>query len=111
MATATGSSSPVRLATRRRTKSSAHWRPPSIRSSARRPITRERTRNASPPQPRAANPAASLHVAASIEEAVRVSQELAKAKRRRIYVAGGLFLAIEYATVAKGDRAEDLKFF
>ena len=57
------------------------------------------------------NPAANLHVAASIEEAVRVSQELAKAKRRRIYVAGGLFLAIEYATVAKGDRAEDLKFF
>jgi dihydrofolate synthase / folylpolyglutamate synthase len=58
-----------------------------------------------------ANPAASLHVAAPIEEAVRVSQELAKATRRRIYVAGGLFLAIEYATVAKGDRAEDLKFF
>jgi hypothetical protein len=26
-------------------------------------------------------------------------------------VAGGLFLAIEYATVAKGDRAQDLKFF
>jgi len=24
---------------------------------------------------------------------------------------GGLFLAIEYATVARGDRAEDLKFF
>jgi dihydrofolate synthase/folylpolyglutamate synthase len=58
-----------------------------------------------------ANPTASLHVAASIEEAVRVSQELAKAKRRRIYVAGGLFLAVEYATVAKGDCAEDLKFF
>ncbi len=58
-----------------------------------------------------ANPAASLHVAASIEEAVRLSQELAEAKRRRIYVAGGLFLAIEYATVAKGGRAEDLEFF
>ena len=29
----------------------------------------------------------------------------------KIYVAGGLFLAIEYATVAKGGRAEDLKFF
>ena len=58
-----------------------------------------------------ANPAASLHVAASIEEAVRLSQELAKAERRRIYVAGGLFLAIEYATIAKGDSAEDLKFF
>ncbi len=45
------------------------------------------------------------------KSAVRISQELAKAKRRRIYVAGGLFLAIEYATVAKGGRAEDLKFF
>jgi dihydrofolate synthase/folylpolyglutamate synthase len=42
---------------------------------------------------------------------VRLSRELAKAERRRIYVAGGLFLAIEYATIAKGDSAEDLKFF
>jgi dihydrofolate synthase/folylpolyglutamate synthase len=58
-----------------------------------------------------ANPAADIRVAATIEDAVRVSQELAEAKRRRIYVAGGLFLAIEYATVAKGGRAEDLKFF
>jgi len=58
-----------------------------------------------------ANSVASLHVAASIEEAVRVSQELAKAKRRRIYVAGGLFLAIEYATAARGGRAQELKFF
>jgi dihydrofolate synthase / folylpolyglutamate synthase len=32
-------------------------------------------------------------------------------KQRRIYVAGGLFLAVEYATIAKGGRAEDLKFF
>jgi dihydrofolate synthase/folylpolyglutamate synthase len=58
-----------------------------------------------------ANSVASLHVAASIEEAVRVSQELAKAKRRRIYVAGGLFLAIEYATAARGGRPQDLHFF
>lgn len=58
-----------------------------------------------------ANPAADVRVAATIGDAVRVSQELAKAKRRRIYVAGGLFLAIEYATIAKGGRAEDLKFF
>jgi dihydrofolate synthase/folylpolyglutamate synthase len=58
-----------------------------------------------------ANPAADIRVAATIEDAVRVSQDLAKAKRRRIYVAGGLFLAIEYATVANGGRAEDLKFF
>ena len=56
-----------------------------------------------------ANPAADLHVAASIEDAVRLSQEMAGDAQRRIYVAGGLFLAIEYATVANGDRAEDLE--
>jgi dihydrofolate synthase/folylpolyglutamate synthase len=58
-----------------------------------------------------ANPGADIRLAATIEDAVRVSQELGKAKRQKIYVAGGLFLAIEYATVARGDRAEDLKFF
>jgi dihydrofolate synthase/folylpolyglutamate synthase len=58
-----------------------------------------------------ANPAASLHVAAPIEEAVRLAGKLAAMHSRRIYVAGGLFLAIEYATVAKGGRTEDLKFF
>jgi dihydrofolate synthase / folylpolyglutamate synthase len=58
-----------------------------------------------------ANPKADIRLAATISDAVRVSQQLAKAKRQRIYVAGGLFLAIEYATVARGDRAEDLKFF
>ena len=58
-----------------------------------------------------ANPTAAVHAAASIEEAVRLSQEIASAQRRRVYVAGGLFLAIEYATIAKGGRAEDLEFF
>jgi dihydrofolate synthase/folylpolyglutamate synthase len=58
-----------------------------------------------------ANPKADIRLAATIEDSVRLSQELAKVKRRKIYVAGGLFLAIEYATVAKGGRAEDLKFF
>jgi dihydrofolate synthase/folylpolyglutamate synthase len=58
-----------------------------------------------------ANPRAAVHAAASIEEAVRLSQEIASAQRRRVYVAGGLFLAIEYATIAKGGRAEDLEFF
>jgi dihydrofolate synthase/folylpolyglutamate synthase len=60
---------------------------------------------------RLANPAASLHVAASIEEAVRLVGEMAAARSRRIYVAGGLFLAIEYATVARGGRLQDLHFF
>jgi len=60
---------------------------------------------------RLANPAASIHVAASIEEAVRLVGEMAAARSRRIYVAGGLFLAIEYATVARGGRPQDLHFF
>ena len=58
-----------------------------------------------------ANPRANIYVAETIEDAVRLSQEMAKAQRRRVYVAGGLFLAIEYATVAKGGRAQDLNFF
>ena len=58
-----------------------------------------------------ANLAADVRIAATIADAVRVAQELATSKQRRIYVAGGLFLAIEYATVAKGGRAEDLTFF
>ncbi|HMM87761.1 bifunctional folylpolyglutamate synthase/dihydrofolate synthase [Bradyrhizobium sp.] len=60
---------------------------------------------------RRANPEADIRLAASIEDAVRLSQDLAKASGRKIYVAGGLFLAIEYATVATGGRAEDLSFF
>src|SRR6185295_8122922 len=47
-----------------------------------------------------ANPAADVRVAKTVGDAVGIAQELAKAKRQRIYVAGGLFLAIEYATVA-----------
>jgi dihydrofolate synthase / folylpolyglutamate synthase len=58
-----------------------------------------------------ANPAASLHVAASIGEAVRLATKLAAAHSRRIYVAGGLFLAIEYATATRGGRPQDLHFF
>jgi dihydrofolate synthase/folylpolyglutamate synthase len=60
---------------------------------------------------RRADPAAEIHVAATIDEALRLAHELAAARARRIYVAGGLFLAIEYATVIKGGRPEDLKFF
>jgi folylpolyglutamate synthase/dihydrofolate synthase len=60
---------------------------------------------------RVANPRADVQVVATIEEAVRRSQERAAAQKLRIYVAGGLFLAIEYAAVVKGGRAEDLDFF
>lgn len=60
---------------------------------------------------RKANSGATLRIATTIEEAVRVSQELAESSGRKIFVAGGLFLAIEYATAAKGGRAKDLDFF
>jgi dihydrofolate synthase/folylpolyglutamate synthase len=60
---------------------------------------------------RRGNPEADIHVAATIEDAVRLSQELAKPRQRRIYVAGGLFLAIEYATAVRGGRPQDLHFF
>lgn len=60
---------------------------------------------------RLANPAADIHVADTIEDAVRLAGELAATRKRRLYVAGGLFLAIEYATAARGGRAQDLRFF
>lgn len=59
---------------------------------------------------RTASPAADIRIAPTIEDAVRLSQQLARAGKR-IYVAGGLFLAIEYAMVASGGRAQDLTFF
>jgi dihydrofolate synthase / folylpolyglutamate synthase len=60
---------------------------------------------------RMANPRAALHVASTIEDAMRISKELATSQGQRIYVAGGLFLAIEYATIAAGGGAQDLDFF
>jgi dihydrofolate synthase / folylpolyglutamate synthase len=60
---------------------------------------------------RQSNPQATIHIAGSIEDAVRLSTTLAAQQNRKIYVAGGLFLAIEYAVVAGGGRAQDLDFF
>jgi dihydrofolate synthase / folylpolyglutamate synthase len=60
---------------------------------------------------RQANPQADVHIAATIEDAVATSQQLATSQQRKIYVAGGLFVAIEYAVVARGGRAKELKFF
>jgi dihydrofolate synthase/folylpolyglutamate synthase len=60
---------------------------------------------------RKANPDAAIHVAATIEEAVALSRTLAASGNRKIYAAGGLFLAIEYAVAARGGRAEELRFF
>lgn len=59
---------------------------------------------------RRANPQASVHVAASIEDAFRLSHALAATQQRKIYAAGGLFLAIEYATLARGGATKDLQF-
>jgi dihydrofolate synthase / folylpolyglutamate synthase len=59
---------------------------------------------------REANPRACVRVAATLEAAVELSERLAMAQDRRIYVAGGLFLAIEYANLARGGRAQDLNF-
>jgi dihydrofolate synthase / folylpolyglutamate synthase len=60
---------------------------------------------------RKANPRATIHIAKTIEDAVSLSERLAATAGRKIYVAGGLFLAIEYAVVASGGRAGDLRFF
>ena len=60
---------------------------------------------------RKANPEATIQIAATIKDAVAAGRSLAVAQKRKIYVAGGLFLAVEYATVARGGRPEDLKFF
>jgi dihydrofolate synthase/folylpolyglutamate synthase len=57
-----------------------------------------------------ANPQASVHVAASIEDAFKLSRGLAAPQQRKLYAAGGLFLAIEYATLARGGKTEDLHF-
>jgi dihydrofolate synthase/folylpolyglutamate synthase len=60
---------------------------------------------------RQANRDATVEIAATIEDAVVLSQARAVSHNQRIYVAGGLFLAIEYATVLRGERAQDLHFF
>ena len=60
---------------------------------------------------RKANSQATIHIAATVEDAVGVSRQLAASRTQKIYVAGGLFLAIEYATVSRGGRAAELNFF
>jgi dihydrofolate synthase / folylpolyglutamate synthase len=57
------------------------------------------------------NPQAHVEIAATIEQAFSVSQTLAASLGRRIYVAGGLFTAIEFAAVARGLDAKQLAFF
>jgi dihydrofolate synthase/folylpolyglutamate synthase len=60
---------------------------------------------------RTINPQATVHVAPTIADAFSLGQTLAASLNRKIYVAGGLFTAIEFAVVARGGRAQDLNFF
>jgi dihydrofolate synthase/folylpolyglutamate synthase len=60
---------------------------------------------------RKANPLANVQIAATVEDAFDISNALAASRSKKIYVAGGLFLAIEYAVIARGGRAQDLRFF
>jgi dihydrofolate synthase/folylpolyglutamate synthase len=57
-----------------------------------------------------ANPSADIEIATTIEDAVSLSRSLAISRNRRIYVAGGLFVSVEYAAVTRGGRARDLNF-
>jgi dihydrofolate synthase/folylpolyglutamate synthase len=57
------------------------------------------------------NPQAHVEVAATIEQAFSASRAQAAALDRKVYVAGGLFTAIEFAAVARGLNAKDLVFF
>ncbi len=58
-----------------------------------------------------ANPKAAVQIATTIEQAFGTSQALASSLKRGIYVAGGLFTAAEYATIARGCDAQDIAFF
>jgi dihydrofolate synthase/folylpolyglutamate synthase len=60
---------------------------------------------------RKTNPLAAVYAAATVEDAVQLSRTLAQTLDRRIFVAGGLFLAVEYAVAAKGGRPQELEFF
>ncbi len=57
------------------------------------------------------NPSANVQIAATIEDAFGASRTLAASLKAKIYVAGGLFTAIEFAAIARGRRAKDLVFF
>ena len=60
---------------------------------------------------RKVNPQARVQIAATVADAFSASQTLAASLNRKVYVAGGLFTAVEFAAVACGMRASDLDFF
>jgi dihydrofolate synthase/folylpolyglutamate synthase len=60
---------------------------------------------------RRSNPDARVEIATTIEQAFGLSQTLAASLKRGVYVAGGLFTAIEFAAVARGLDPKQLSFF
>jgi dihydrofolate synthase / folylpolyglutamate synthase len=60
---------------------------------------------------RSSNPNAHVEIAATIEQAFSVSRTLAGSLKAKIYVAGGLFTAIEFAAIVRGLDAKRLNFF
>jgi len=60
---------------------------------------------------RRSNPDARIEIATTIEQAFSLSHTLAASPKRKIYVAGGLFTAIEFAAVARGLDPKQLAFF
>lgn len=56
------------------------------------------------------NPDAHVEIAATIEQAFSASKALAQSRHSRIYVAGGLFTAIEFAALVRGLEATTLSF-
>jgi dihydrofolate synthase/folylpolyglutamate synthase len=60
---------------------------------------------------RRSNPDAKVEIAATIEQAFSSSRALAASAGRRIYAAGGLFTAIEFAAVGRGQDPKQLAFF
>lgn len=60
---------------------------------------------------RAANPTADIQIVSTISNAVSISRTITTQTNKRIYVAGGLFVAIEYAHALTGANPDELVFF
>jgi dihydrofolate synthase/folylpolyglutamate synthase len=60
---------------------------------------------------RRSNPHAQVEIAATVEQAFSSSRAIAASPGRRIYAAGGLFTAIEFAAVGRGQDPKQLAFF
>ena len=52
-----------------------------------------------------------ITIAPTVAEAMRSSIDIARKKKQRIYVAGGLFLGVEYVYAMRGNDPRTLDFF